>query len=515
MAAWISRRQFAQGAVAGGLLAGLGDFGFLSKIGPVSAAESKLRSGMVQFRPEIEPLVRLLEETPRDALLEEIGSRIHRGLSYREVLTALLLAGIRNVQPRPVGFKFHAVLVINSAHLASIQSPDQQRWLPIFWALDYFKEAQAEDQQQGDWKMSAVDEANLPAASKAREAFVAAMDSWDESSADTAAAALASGTGAFDIFELLFRYGCRDFRDIGHKAIYVANTWRALGVIGLEHLEPVVRSLAYALLSREGDKRDADAPADRPIKRNRELAARFPATWLDGKLDERATTELLSTLRSGSDQDSCQLVLEILSHGVAPQSIWDALHLGAGELLARQPGIVALHSVTSTNALHFAFDTAADDETRRLLLLQNAAFLPLFRQAMTRRGSLNDVQLDTLAADQQPTDLAQATPERLESLIHEIFVEVSDNRPVAARKVLGYLDAGGDPKPLIDAARSLVFLKGDNAHDYKFSSAVLEDYYHVSPVWRNRYLASSVFNLRGSKQADNRLVERTRAALKV
>ncbi|HZZ27241.1 MAG TPA: hypothetical protein VFE46_04470 [Pirellulales bacterium] len=35
--------------------------------------------------------------------------------------------------------------------------------------------------------------------------------------------------------------------------------------------------------------------------------------------------------------------------------------------------------------------------------------------------------------------------------------------------------------PFIDAARLLVFLKGNNAHDYKFSSAVLEDYYHVSP----------------------------------
>ena len=48
----------------------------------------------------------------------------------------------------------------------------------------------------------------------------------------------------------------------------------------------------------------------------------------------------------------------------------------------------------------------------------------------------------------------------------------------------------------------------------KFSTAVLEDYYHVSPGWRNRYLAGSVFNLRGSKQPDNRLVERTRAALR-
>ena len=56
----------------------------------------------------------------KSKLLEEIGSRIKKGLAYREVLAGLLLAGVRNVQPRPsVGFKFHAVLVVNSAHLAS------------------------------------------------------------------------------------------------------------------------------------------------------------------------------------------------------------------------------------------------------------------------------------------------------------------------------------------------------------------------------------------------------------
>ena len=272
MAAAISRRRFVQGTVAGGALAGLGDFGFLSQLQPLSAAEAKLPSSAVQFRPDIEPLVRLLETTSRDKLLEEIGGRIRRGLSYRDVLAALLLAGVRNVRPRPVGFKFHAVLVVNSAHLASIQSPDEHRWLPIFWALDYFKEAQSQDEREGDWTMSKLDEAKLPATSRAEAAFRTAMDAWDETAADTAAAALVRGSGLAGTYELLFRYGCRDFRDIGHKAIYVANSWRALGTIGPEHAEAVVRSLAYALLDRGGDDIHGDAPADRPIKRNRELS---------------------------------------------------------------------------------------------------------------------------------------------------------------------------------------------------------------------------------------------------
>src|SRR5206468_48651 len=79
-----------------------------------------------------------------------------------------------------VGFKFHAVLVVNSAHLASLASPDSDRWLPIFWALDYFKSSQAATVKESGWRMAPVDEAKVPSAEKARDAFTRAMDEWDE-----------------------------------------------------------------------------------------------------------------------------------------------------------------------------------------------------------------------------------------------------------------------------------------------------------------------------------------------
>ena len=109
--------------------------------------------------------------------------------------------------------------------------------------------------------------------------------------------------------------------------------------------------------------------------------------WRDGKVDSAATTELLATLRTKSNDEACDQVVELLNRGVAPQSIWDALHVAAGELLMRQPGIVALHAVTTTNALHYAYQASGNDETRRLLLLQNAAFLPMFRAAMGRAAA--------------------------------------------------------------------------------------------------------------------------------
>ena len=90
----------------------------------------------------------------------------------------------------------------------------------------------------------------------------------------------------------------------------------------------------------------------------------------------------------------------------------------------------------------------------------------------------------------------------------------SADRLIAARKTLALLEAkNAHPQALMTAGRRLIFSKGRDSHDYKFSSAALEDFYHVTPAWRDRYLATSMFNLHGSSDPDNGLVKRTRAAL--
>jgi hypothetical protein len=333
------------------------------------------------------------------------------------------------------------------------------------------------------------------------------MDAWDEAAADAAVAGLARSAGADEVFEILYRYGARDFRSIGHKAIFVANSQRIVGQIGWRYAEPVLRSLAYALLMHEGDNpAQRDDPADRPWRHNQKLVAQIPADWQAGKPTREATVELLAVLRQGSNGAVVEKVVELLRRGAAPQSIWDALFLGAGELLLRQPGIVALHAATTTNALYHAYQTSADDSTRRLLLLQNAAFVPMFREAMGSRGQLREAAIERL----EPVSLAANGPKAVE----EVFAELSRDRQAAAGKALAYLQAKGAAEDLTSAARRLVLLKGDDPHDYKFSAAALEDYYHVSAGWRDRFLAASMVQLRDSGSPDNKLIDRARAALK-
>ena len=495
----MNRRSFLR--TGAGALVGCRDLAFLSRLLPVSAAEARVDPALVRFDPAIEPMVRLLEQTPRERLFEEVGARIKKGLTYKETLAALLLAGIRNVQPRPsVGFKFHAVLVVHSAHLVALASPEADRWLPIFWALDQFKRSQATDVREGDWTMRAVDPKVLPSTISAASAFTTAMDEWDESRADAAAAALARGLAPGAVFEIFARYAARDFRSIGHKAIYVANAWRTLETIGWQHSEPVLRSLAYALLAREGsDPVKGDAPADRPWRRNQRLVARVGQGWGSGHAETGATTEILAVLRDGSDEETADGVVDLLRRRIAPDSIWDGLMCGASELLMRNPGILSLHAVTTTNAIRYLFDRSRSDETRLMLLLQNAAFLPSYR------GGGSNVRID---------ELVPVEPSRpADGAVEEICAGIGRDNALAARQVLGYLTRHPAPDALLQAANRLVFLKGNDSHDYKFSAAVFEDYRRLSPSWRERHLAASVFWLNGSGAPDNDLVLRARQAL--
>jgi hypothetical protein len=510
MATPLNRRQFVGRALSAGALAGLADLSFLRGLPPVSADEARIRPATVLFSPEMEPLVRLIEDTPRPKVLDAIADKVRDGTGYQQLLGAVFLAGVRGIKPRPVGFQFHAVLVINSAHLASLASPDRERWLPLFWAIDTFKASQATNaQKNAGWMLPPVEESKLPPTTKARERFVEAMDRWDEEGADRAVAALVRSAGAQEVVELFFRYGARDFRDIGHKAIYVANSWRCLQDIGWRHAEPVVRSLTFALMQHDGgNPAERDDEADRPWRDNQKRAASIRKDWQTGKVTPEAAKDLLAALRTTTPAESCDKVVELLNKGVDPSSVWDGLLLRAGELIMQQPGIVGIHCVTSTNALHYAYTASGNDETRRLMMLQAAAFLPLFRKAMGSRGKLReDLQADGLREDETMT---RNGAEGLE----EIFATVSKDRVAAASKTLAWLgNRDNDPELLMTTARRLIFNKGTDAHDYKFSAAAMEDFWHATPAWRNRYLALSMFNLRGSGDKDNDLIRRARGAL--
>src|SRR5688572_3076385 len=122
----------------------------------VHRSDAEVTPDIARFAPEIEPLVELIERTPREKCAAMAAEQLRKGVSYRQFMAALFLAGIRNVNPRPPGFALHAVFVIHSAHLISLEAPADSRLLPLFYALDVFKASQERDARQNDFVMKRI-----------------------------------------------------------------------------------------------------------------------------------------------------------------------------------------------------------------------------------------------------------------------------------------------------------------------------------------------------------------------
>jgi hypothetical protein len=497
----LRRRQFLQSATALGLGAGLGGGAALRAITPANAAAMAVTPEAVRFRPEIEPVVRWIEDTPRDRIIDVGVAHLKDGLPYRDLLAGLFLAGIRNIKPRPVGFKFHAVMVINSAHLLGQTAAVDDRLLPLLWALDTFKSSQAQDVKEGDWTLAKVDESRLPTPDRARDEFVRAMEAWDADAADAAVAQLCRTSGAAATMEPVWRMAVRDQRNIGHKPIFAMQCWRTLQAIGWQHAEPVLRSLAFGLLDLQGDQRPVPVG---PYEANLDNAKKVRDGWQVGKPDPSATRALLATIRQASPEDAAAEAVKQLNAGVSPDALWDAVDLSAGELLMLTPGIIALHATTATNALHYIYGASGDDTTRKLALLQAVGWQPLYRgRAKPPGGTMIDA-IEPLKPDASGDEA-----------VGEVFDAVSRDRKEAARKAVGYLNSGGSPDAVFAAARRMIFHKGTDSHDYKYGAAVWEECLLASdPKWHGPLVASAMFNLPGSKKSDSPLMIRAREAVK-
>lgn len=506
-----TRREFltATAALTGGLAAS-------DKL--LAISETEAPAELVKLTADIEPLVRLIEETPREKCFEMMAQHLRCDLPYRTFVAALYLAGIRNVNPQPPGFKFHCVFVIHAAHQMSLDAPVGARLYPLFWALDNFKASQQKDVEQGDFRLTKVT-GKLPSAESAWDEFHSAMWQWDEEKADRAITVLARTESAHRIIESLWRYGARDYRNIGHKAIFVANTWRTLQTIGWRHAEPALRSLVLGLLDfgRQTEVNDYTF-GSQCFRANADLAKenieKLRGDWMTPTGDAATTESLLDAMRSGNAEDACSQALSLVQDKKAgAPEVWDAVHLAAGELMMQQPGIFGIHTVTSSHALRYAFDTSSSVQTRLLLMLQGIGWMCQFHNFMEGRPQgLQDVKITELAADEGRVST------------NEVFALIGKDAPAAAAKAMSFGRAGemmGAPNGLMvtkasefmRAANQLLLTKAADAHDYKYAASIFADYHRVSPRWQPHMLATASYYLRGTNSPDTEVMKRAREAV--
>ena len=494
-----TRRTFLQSTAAVGAALGASELAAFADLSPATAGETRVTPDIVHYSPDMEPTVRLMEDTPIEKCPEMLAEQLRLGASYRQLLAGLFLAALRG--PSSIA---HSVFVIHSAHEISLDARAEERLLPLFWALNNYKYWYNWHAQNPN-RLSPF-KGVLPSSETAEMEFHAAMRQADGTKAEAAMVSLLRSKGASHVMALLWPYGAQDCVDVGHCAIGVSNVCRVLPTIGWRHAEPLLRWVLSRLIS-QGDQ------TYRPNhERVQHAVGKLPGNWTANDGEKGLTRELLAHIRDLKTSEACDLAVTSLISGKAQAGVvWDAIHLNAGEVMMRRADDGhSLHANTAANALHHAFHRSDVPADRLLILLQAIGW-----QCQSRRRKMetdaqwrtSTLKIDELTGSPIPATEGEATS--------EIMASLSTQPHTAARKAFALSQQYPNAQSFQQAARRVTLTKSTvNAHDMKFPIAIFEDYAQVSPVWRPHLLATSVYWLKGSDTPDSAVIQQAREAVR-
>jgi hypothetical protein len=507
-----NRRGFLATSAAAAAVPLLPDLGFIAPISRAAASDTRMGPNQIRHSPSVGLLINLIQTTPRDKCVPVFIEQLQAGLSYQDLLSALLLATIEHGDP-------HQVLGVYSAHRVSSEARVEERLLPLFWVLDRI----VSGFQDGDAQPLGRLTGELPRAGQAAAIFRDAMAELDPSHAERAIVVLARTQGHRGAMSVLWEFGARRVcGSLGHHPIMVANTWRTLEALGWQHAEQVLRYLARSL-----SRHEADSTFEPNHERVSKFLPRLPADWATNEPSRGATLEVFHLLRQGKSDAVCDLICTQLSSGRAKAgAVWDAVHLVAADLLFRYKtggraiGGVLIHAVTSTNALRCGFDCCGDDRVRLLMLLQsvgglgNQFVLPNDKDGQLRVMNLLDLKADDTKASAGIADIFAMLPNKTKGPSPGQAEEYRKASDEACKMSFASLQTPANQAAFKQTARSLLCVKATrDPHDFKYPVAAFEDTTLANSEWRPYLLASSVHALHGTSSSNSTALVQARKAL--
>ncbi len=476
--------------------------------GAVGAAAAPLGSALAGEPTvrldDLEELAELIRTTPRAAVLDLAARARRAGADTTTLLGAVFQAGARDIRPWHVGGKLHAVMMVESTFQLAAGMPERDAWLAALWNLDDFKRSQIRDIEDSgrDWVLPPRPATAASSEAAARKEFLAAMEAWDHQRADRAIVALLPFHDRASLFELLWPLAARSFVNIGHKIIYATQIERTLRRIEWRHAEPAVRSLVMALLFQpSGRMTDASA-------RSEQLARRLPDAWLAGAESPGRSLDLARELRAAGREKAQDLVVQAFRDGLGTQTVWDALRLRSAEIFShrasstprRREALLPVHAVTVTGAFGHAWRTSRGDRTRRLMVLQAAAWQADLGAWLEDNDCIAErtKPIDALDAD------APAAPESIEAL----FEEPSASR---ARALLERQPAQTG-RFVARLQRNLIHTAVEH-HQHKYAAAFAEEASLADPRWRPLLLAPALPYMPASAEPATEFTRRALATL--
>jgi hypothetical protein len=490
-----SRRAFLVQVGQGMLAAGVG-YGAAVEMGLSPALADQTDGPATLSFGKLEPLVRLMQQTPADKLMPKAVAMLGEGTSLQELVAAAALANARAFGGEDyVGF--HTLMALAPSYDMAQRLPADRQPLPVLKVL--YRNA-SRLQEQGGLDAQAlrpVEPAALPDGD-AGQALRQLVHRGEREQAERLFAAIAQRSADDAFNDLLLTV--EDAHDV-HRVVLAHRAWDMLELVGRDHALTMLRqSLRYCLRNEPWSAKNMAEPRTLlpKLMDQYKLAALTPGSRSadDAWIDQFSQTIFASTAAQAADA-----VAAALADGMSPDAVGEAIALASNQLVLRDSGrregqtqpnkplgsvhgdSIGVHACDSAHAWRqIARVSNARNTTASLVM---AGFQVAYDRV--HRGG------DFLEWKPRPFEehLEKLKADDADGLLRELDGAIRENNQAqACAAAQRYGDRGFAPKPIFDLLLRYATTEDGALHAEKFYRTTSDEFAATRPAFRWRQVVA-------------------------
>ncbi len=447
----------------------------------------------------MEPLVRLMQDTPATRLLPELTEKLHSGTDLRQLVAAAALANARTFGGEDyVGF--HTMMALAPAFHMAQELPTALQPLPVFKVLYRNTHRIQENGGRKSEVLHAVKPAALSPGRPGGERLRDAVREKDITAAEQTFAALAEGS-VDDAFNHLLM-AVQDNTEV-HRVVLPYRAWDMLGIIGRDQAHTLLRQSVRYCVKAESWPRTETWNEPRSLLPKlldeHKLLGRSPGNL---PAEDKWVAEFSQTLFKSSPTQAASAAATALAEGIDPAAIGEALTLAANQLVLRDMGRTPrdevfgkpIGSVHGDSIGVHATDSA--NAWRNLARVGNARncfaslILGAYQMALDRTARGGDFlnwkplpygwQLDQVEKVTDPATLLRDADEAIRGNL----------QARASALIHRYGELGHAPRPVFDLLLRYAVSEDGSLHAEKFYRTSSEEFAATRPAFRWRHLVA-------------------------
>jgi hypothetical protein len=488
-----SRREFLSEVGRGMVTATVG-FGLARELG-LATALGETAAPRLEFGT-LEPLVRLMQDTPANKLLPVLVEKLRGGTDLRTLTAAGAFANARTFGGEDyVGF--HTMMALAPGLHMAQELPPEQAPLPVFKVL--YRNTNRMQETGGSehevlHPLPAV--TNTAAPANPGEFLRAETRSKDLARAEAAYAAAA--TTPEDALNAVL-YEMHDETEV-HRTVLPYRAWDLLGLIGRDHATTLLRQSVRYCVKAEAWSGTNNRSRDLLVKLldEHKLLDATPGTRA---VDDAWVEKLSNTFFTSTPEQAAAAAAAALAEGIAPDAIGEAISLTANQLILRDHGRTPSGEVTGkpigsvhgdSIGVHACDSAGAWRNLARVARPRNTfacLILGSYQVALDRTNRGGDfANWEPLPHPRFVNEVKSTDPS---GLLRELEEAVRGNMQARATGVVQkYATLNHDPREIFDLLRRFAISEDGALHAEKFFRTCTEEFNSTRPAFRWRQLCA-------------------------